>query len=185
VSRAFVVASPRQLRAIASPGRDDIVDAVGAIGPCTVAQIARFLGLSRESIYYHVRALRDCGLLMESLGPGDRKKSVACYDLPGRPFVVRFDLRTPASRQAVVTLGGARLRAAKRGFERACHKGSVEVDGPRRNLWASRWKGWLSKKELEAANELLWRLYGLLFARKAPNRRCYELTLVLAPVERR
>jgi DNA-binding transcriptional ArsR family regulator len=181
VNRPYIVTSPKQFEAIASPGRDDILDAVNAIGPCTVAQIARFLGRSRESTYYHVRTLRDCGLLLENHGRTESKKPVASYDLPGRPIVVYFNLSTPSSRRAVIGLASARLRAAKRGFERACRSNNVVVDGPRRDLWAARWKGWLSPKELEEANKLILQLYGL-FKRETASRKCYEMTLAFAPV---
>jgi predicted transcriptional regulator len=87
--RPYVVTSLTQLLAIASPGREEIIDAVGFLGSCTVAELARFVGRSRHALYYHVRALRDCGLLLETHHSGEGKRTTARYDLPGRPLSVR------------------------------------------------------------------------------------------------
>ncbi|MBA3346466.1 MAG: helix-turn-helix transcriptional regulator [Gemmatimonadales bacterium] len=185
MDRPYVVTSLNQLLAIASPGREDIVDAVGVIGPCTVPDLARFLGRSRQALYYHVRALRDCGLLLETHQAGEGKKLTARYDLPGRPLSVRYDLSTERARRAVIALGRARLRGAARGFVRACSPGIATLDGPRRNLWVARWKGWLSDRELEEANRHLSRLIDLLQHHAGPakgGRRAHEITFAIAPI---
>jgi DNA-binding transcriptional ArsR family regulator len=185
MSRPYVVTSLKQLLVLASPGREDITDAVGAIGPCTVTELARFVGQSRNALYYHVRALRDAGLLLESVRSGEGKKTTAYYDVPGRPLSVRYDLGTTSARRAVIRLARSRLGSATRGFIRACKPEIATVEGPRRNLWMARWKGWLSPAELEEANEHLARLIELLrhdAGSPVAKRRLHEFTLVVAPV---
>jgi predicted transcriptional regulator len=184
MTKPFLVTSAKQLHVIASPGRDEIVDVVGLVGPCSITELAGALGRSRNSLYYHVRALRDSGLLVETHRSGEGKKTTAYYDLPGRPLAVHFDLSTKERKQAVVALARARIRSAARGFERACRPGVVTVDGPRRNLWATRLKGWLSDKALEEANALLARLIDLVGRGRGASvegKRSYEFTFVLAP----
>jgi len=182
---AYVVKSTRQLLAISSPGREEIIDAVGLIGPCTVPELARFLGRSRHVLYYHVRALRACGLLLESRQSGDGKKSTSSYDVPGRPLSVHFDLGTKRTRRAVVALARSRLKSAMRGFLRACHPDVSITDGPRRNLWATHWKGHLSAKELAEFNRHLVHLVDMLrrgTQQKGARGAAYEFTFALAPV---
>lgn len=184
MKRPFIVSSTRQLQAIASPGRDEILDAAGVIGPCTVGELARFLGRSRHALYYHVRALTRCGLLREARSTGDGGRATAKYATPGRPLVVRFDLRTARARQAVHQLAAARLRSAGRGFVRACHgRRSLVVKGPRRNLWATRWTGTLTPRALREANRLFARLIDLFGTRHSrhSDEHLFELTFVLAP----
>ena len=181
----YFVTSTRQLLALASPGREDIIDAVAVLGPCSVPQIARFLGRSRQSLYYHVQALRDCGLLLESGVRGNGTRPTAIYDLPGRPVIVRYDLGTPRTRKAVVALGRSRLRSGARGFARACRSGAAVTEGPRRNLWVAHWKGWLTEEDLEEANRLLASLVEVFrHGSDAPGgpRQPHELTFALAPV---
>jgi predicted transcriptional regulator len=183
--KPFVITSVRQLLVVASPGREDLVDAVAVLGPCTITELARFVGRSRNALYYNVKALRDCGLLLESRRSGQGKKATAYYDVPGRPMVVRFDLATERTRKAVIALAKIRLRSAARGFVRACRPDVATVEGPTRNLWVTRWKGWLSNRELEEANAHLARLIELLRHRAGPvsaKRKLHEFTFVLAPI---
>jgi len=181
----YRVTSLKQLLVLASPGREDIIDAVGVIGPSTIPELAQFVGRSRNALYYPVRALRDCGLLLETHHSGEGRKTTARYDLPGRPLSVSYDLSTERARRAVIALGRTRLRSAARGFERACRSGASTTEGPRRNLWVARWKGWLSNAELEEANAHLSRLIDLLqhdSGGPIEQRRLHEFTFALAPI---
>ena len=185
MTRPYIVTSLKQLLAVASPGREDITDALAVLGPSSVPELAKFIGRSRNALYYHVRALRDCGLLIETKHSGEGTRTTARYDLPGRPLSVRYDLSTARSRRAVIALARTRLRSAMRGFLRAARPELAVTEGPRRNLWVARWKGWLSPKELEAVNEHLSELIKLL--RPEPgdprlNRKAHELTFAIAPI---
>jgi DNA-binding transcriptional ArsR family regulator len=184
MSRPYVVSTPKQIAAISSPGRDEMIDMIGIIGPCTVGELARAMGRSRHALYYHLRALVACGLLKEKRARKDAKREAARYEVVGRPIVVRFDLGTAKSKRAVLDLAHARLRSGARGFDRACHPQIAEVEGPRRNLWATRWKGWLSPAELEEVNRCFGKLIDAMQARpgdERQRRKCYELTFVFAP----
>jgi DNA-binding transcriptional ArsR family regulator len=185
MSKPYVVTSKRQLMVIASPGREEVIDAVGLIGPCTAPELARFLGRSRHALYYHLRALRDCGLLIESRHSGEGRKTTSRYDVPGRPLSVRYDLSTERSRQAVIALARSRLRSAARGFLRACRRDLATTEGPRRNLWVAHWKGWLSPSELAEFNRHLNHLINMLrrgAQEKGARRTAHEFTFALAPV---
>ena len=57
------ISSPRQIRALISPVRQDIVDTVEAAGPCSVADLACLLGMPADGLYYHIRCLTRAGLL--------------------------------------------------------------------------------------------------------------------------
>jgi DNA-binding transcriptional ArsR family regulator len=184
-TRPYVVKSHKQLLALASPGREDITDAVAVLGPCGVSELARFLGRSRHALYYHVRVLRDCGLLVETHVEGKGVKPTAHYDLPGRPILVRYDLSSPKTRRAVIALGRARFRSGQRGFVRACASNDPVVEGRRRNLWVAHWKGWLTVSDLEKANRLLTELVDVFTPSVDDSRRArspYELTFAVAPV---
>jgi hypothetical protein len=129
--------------------------------------------------------MRDCGLLVETMVKEKGAKPTAYYDLPGRPFVTRYDLSSPKTRRAVVAIGKARFRAGQRGFIRACASDNAVVEGPRRNLWVAHWKGWLTEKDLEKANRLLAELVDVFTPPAggiAKKRSPYELTFAIAPV---
>jgi biotin operon repressor len=160
-SQPYFVTSLNQLLTLASPGREDIIDAVNVLGQCSVPEIAHFLGRPRNALYYHVRALRDRGLLVESTSQRDGIKPTALYDLPGRPVIVRYDLTSPRIRKAVVRLGRLRFRAGERAFVRACTPDVAVTQGPMRNLWVSHWKGRLTDAQLREANVLFNKLVDL------------------------
>jgi DNA-binding transcriptional ArsR family regulator len=180
----YLVSAPGQIAAISSPGRDEIVDMIGIIGPCTVAELARAVGRSRHALYYHVRALAASGLIRGVPGRKRGGREAVRYEVVGRPLTVRFDLATMKSRRAVLDLAHARLRSGKRGFDRACTPDIAVVDGERRNLWATRWKGWLSPSELEEVNRCFGTVINLMRSQpgeQRSQRQCYEFTFVFAP----
>jgi biotin operon repressor len=184
-TRPYVVTTYKQVLALASPGREDIIDAVAILGRCGISDMAKFLGRSRHSLYYHVKALRDCGLLVETKIRGMGVKPTAHYDLPGRPILVRYDLGSEKSRRAVIALGRARFRSGQRGFVRGCSSKSAVVEGPGRNLWVAHWKGWLTATDLGKANRLLHQLVDIFTPSVADSkdlRSPYELTFAVAPV---
>jgi hypothetical protein len=78
------------------------------------------------------------------------------------------------------------LRIASRDFAAAIASPDAVVDGPRRELWAARGKGWVSAADLEELNRLLQRLADMLRQpRRGADDRLISLCFVLAPVAAR
>jgi len=185
MTKPYFVESPAQLSALASPGREDLLDAVGLLGPCKVSDLARFLGRSPHALYYHLRQLLRHDLLLESRRLDERNTPAAYYDVPGRPIIVRYDLSTKRGRRAVTNLGTLRLRSAIRGFVRACRVGNATTRGSLRNLWVAHWKGWLSDQDLARTNRIFQELVALFRrAGSAPRkgRRPHEISFAIAPI---
>ena len=136
------------MRAVISPARDEILDAVAANGPCTVMWLGAFLGRKPDSLYHHVRVLRRVGLLLETLSPNSQGRATAVYDVPGRPIFLRYELGDPRKVRAVTAYAGSALRIAHRRFAQGFKSDHAVVRGPARNLWAARWRGWLTQTEL-------------------------------------
>jgi hypothetical protein len=99
-------------------------------------------------------------------------------------FVVQYELASVGERQAVIALGKSRFRSGTRGFIRACHSSLAVTKGPKRNLWASHWKGWLSDTELTKVNKLFLEILGVFRNERTARvgRTPHELTFALAPV---
>ncbi len=76
------------------------------------------------------------------------------------------------------------LRVAGRDFTRALADPSSIVEGPLRELWAARNKGWVGDAELAEINRLLLRINTLLRRPRSPTRdRLVALSWILAPVD--
>ncbi len=181
----FVIDTARQVRALRAPVRQEIVDAVQAEGPCSVAQLGARLGRAADSLYYHIRALTRLGLLIERDSPGPGRRA-AMVDVPGRPMRIRYRPGDPAQASALQELAGAMLRLAARDFRAGLASPAAVPDGPRRNLWAARVNGRLSPARVARLTALLREAASIiaLASRRdgGDGRPLIALTFVLTPV---
>ena len=184
-SKGFPVADRRQIRALASPIRQDILDAVTAIGPCSVAELAAALGRPADGLYYHIKRLLDVRLLIAKDDAGGLR-----LDSARKGLYLEYRPADRANRAGVLRVIGAMVRSAERTFRRGFVPGVAVVKGPRRNLWAGHSRGALSPAELAEVNRLLDRLNAVMRSgrrdrnrRRTANRSLYELTFILAPAK--
>jgi Helix-turn-helix domain len=182
--RPAVITDLAQIRALASPVRQEVVDAVTAIGPVSVAALARSLGRAPNALYFHIQKLETLGLLVRRDGAAARGRPSTFYDVPGRPMILIYQPGQSRTKTPMGKLVRSMLSSAGRSFVRAYRPDVAVVDGADRNLWASRSKRMLSPRELREVNRHLRALVALLNQPKpAPTGkgRLMELTFVLAP----
>jgi hypothetical protein len=195
-----VITDLAQIRGLASPIRQEIVDAVTAMGPVSVATLARSLGRAPNALYFHIQKLERLGLLVRceetAIGTPPQSRSRATraatgrgrpstsYDVPGRPMMLAYQPGQSRTRAPMGKLVRSMLSSAGRSFVRAYRPDVAVVDGPDRNLWASRSKRMLSPRELRQVNTHLRALVAILNQPKPASRgkgRLVELTFVLTP----
>lgn len=179
------IGQPRQIAALASPMRLAIVDALEGAGPCSVAELAAVIGARPDGLYYHLRILKRCGLIVmdESVSPAGREQVVV--DVPGRPIQLKYVPRRRSNVASVTRVVAVILRASLRNFREAFSSAPV-VAGPRRELWAGHRIARLTPEHLEMLNRLLHRLIELLGEEREEraNSRLYSFTFVLSPLGR-
>ncbi len=168
------------MRALISPVRQNIVDALESAGPRSVAELAALLGQAPDALYFHLRHLLRAGLVVEA----DRRKNgrhvAAIYDLALRPM--RLDYAKPARPADVSAVIASALRLATRDFKRAIGRDDVPVQGPERELWGARFKGWVTAAQLAEINVLLHRVSDVIRSgAPGPRTRPVSLSFVLAP----
>jgi|ERR1017187_7652657 predicted transcriptional regulator len=61
---AYVVRNEKQLAALASSARPEIVDVLSQMGTVSVAELASALGRPADSLYYHLKVLKEIGLVV-------------------------------------------------------------------------------------------------------------------------
>jgi DNA-binding transcriptional ArsR family regulator len=174
-----------QIETLSSPIRQDIVDTVDALGSCSVTELAKVLGRPADGLYYHVKALQRAHLLEVSVAiRGGRRETR--LSLEGRQFI-RYKPAQATNRAAVLRVVSAMLRNARRHFARGLRAEGAVVGGARRNLWAARTRGGLSRNGLREVNRLLHALLRAFERPKATGSRrdLYEVTFVLAPAHMR
>lgn len=172
---------PEQAEALVSPVRQEIVNALSAAGPSTVAQIARLLGRRPDTLYYHVAALERVGLLVRSGRVRAGKRFGVVYDVPARP--IRIERGGAVSDEAIARVVRASLRLADRDFRRALKEGAAVTHGPGRNLRGGRVKGWIDEADLPELNDLIARICDILErGEPRPGARLQSFSYVLTPV---
>lgn len=178
--------SPDQIRVIAAPRRLEVLEALQARGPSSVAEIARQLGRRPDRVHYHFNALARAGFLRRlprSAQRAGRGRPAAIWEVAGPGFFSHsLQPRSAASRRAWTAAAAALLRAANRDLARAVAAGAARDRGPRRNAEVLRRKAWLTDRDLRELARRMAALDSFLISRAQPGRgRLHVLTLALAP----
>ncbi len=166
---------------LASPTRIEIVDTLETLdAPASVIELAAQLGRPADGLYYHLRQLAAGGLVEQLDTPDGRRYRRRSSD----PLRLRYRPGATANADAVGRVAASVLRVAGRDFARALSDPDSVVEGPQRELWAARGKGWVGTAELTEINRLLARLTDLL-QRPRPKRggKLVALSWVLAPLD--
>lgn len=179
----FWITRPAQVRALVSPVRQELIDALESAGPCTMARLGELLGRRPDGLYFHIRQLIRVGLIVEREPHREGRHVSAVYDLPGRPVRLRY--AAPASAKDLAAVVAAALRTGSREFA-AGVRGHLRggADEPPAGLWGARAKGWLTDGETAEVRRLLSAAMTIL-RRGAPREgtRPVSLSLALAPVD--
>jgi len=177
-----------QLKALVSPVRQDIVDTLQSLGTASTTDLAEQLGRPADGLYYHVRALLKAGLVVSAGNRPQGGRNEALYRTAAPEHGMKLSYEQPGrnARATLERLVASMLRTANRNFREALARPEIETEGPERELWAARGKGWVTQAELRRANALLDELGQLLAQRRSPRRdRLVSLTFVLAPARKR
>jgi DNA-binding transcriptional ArsR family regulator len=176
------VEDAQEIELLASPTRIELVDTLEALGgEASVAELAAQLGRPADGLYYHLRQLAEGGLLIEEATPSGRRYRTRTP--AGERLRLRYKPGKTANAKAVGGVAASVLRIAGRDFTRALADPEAIVDGPMRELWAARNKGWVGRAELAEINRLLLRVAELLHRPRAASRdRLIVLSWILAPI---
>ena len=178
------VTSAPQIRALASTVRQELIDALQALGQASVPELAQQLARPADALYYHVRALQRVGLLRQVGSRQQGRHVEAVYSTVAPEQVLKLSYKTGATAEnaALKQLVGGMLRVSGRAFSAALGDADCVTEGPHRELWAGRIQGWLTPAALTRANSLLQEL-GELFApgQRPADSRLFALQFLLSP----
>lgn len=179
-----LVSRPAQLRALASPARQELLDLLARIGPASAADLARLVRRPADGLYYHLRALRRAGLVTDAGTRLRTGRPEALFQSAHRQPMIRHDPGPGGNSPGVTAIVASMLRLGSRDFRRAAASASVRTSGPRRELWALRVTGWLSPRELGRVNRRMGALRDAV-GRPGPRGKLYAITILLTPLEHR
>lgn len=175
----YWIKEPAQIKALTSPMRQEIVDAVAALGPCSMTELAEHLGRAADSLYFHVRKLVKVKLLREVEKRKEGRHVWAIYALPARQVRMVY---SPAMLKTIRKVVAGAMRLSLREFNQALLQKNGSFTGPHRNLWGGRMKGWLTPEDLVEVNQIIERLLFLMQKQgPGPGRTIHSLGWVLSP----
>ena len=171
---------------LAFPLRVEMIEQIRNLGPVSIAQLARQMDRSPNSLYYHVRALAKAGVLVVRGSRRGVRRSEAVYDLAATRIAMACSTASPADREAAIRNVSALLRLAGREFRRAIDSTDAVSSGLPRNICGRRFRAWLRDQDLIRVNRLLDRIDRILVqANKRRKGRPFALTTVLVPLARK
>ena len=82
--KTFILRQVKQIRALSGPAQNQIVGTLERVGPSTATELSVQLGIPAESLYYHLRRLKEVGVLVEAgrRSPGARSPSPEAGSTP-------------------------------------------------------------------------------------------------------
>lgn len=179
------IRKPVQVRALRSPVRQEIVDALEAGGPATMAELAHGLGRRPDALYFHVRQLLRVSLIRELTPRREGRHVASVYDVAWRPM--RLSYESGVSGKSLSAVVGAAMRLAVRDFAASARIKPPGAAGAGRpaHLWGARRVGWLDPDEINRVNRLLEEASNILRQGKPrKGSRAMSLSFVLSPSHR-
>jgi DNA-binding transcriptional ArsR family regulator len=182
-SASGVIEDAKKIAVLATPIRLELVTTIQALGgAATAAELAVQLGRPADGLYYHLRALARGGLVEERAEAGARRYHLTIPE--GEHLSLRYKPGASANAKAVARVASSMSRLAQRDFARALSQVGTVVEGPSRELWVARLRGWVDPAELAEVNQLLHRLSDLLFkTRPARTGKLIAMHWILAPID--
>lgn len=156
------IRSPRAARALASPLRQEIVDALVSGGAATIAAIAASLERRPDTLYFHLRALERAGLVRRIGTHGSGRSAAALFDVPARPMRLDYGGRPPQRAARLGPTLDSLLRLARRDVRRALSHAHTRAEGEARELWVGRVRGRIGRGQLERVNALLAECFSII-----------------------
>jgi DNA-binding transcriptional ArsR family regulator len=181
--KEYVVHTEKEMVALASSARQEIVDVLAEMGTVSVAELAAALNRPADGLYFHLRALQKAGLVKCGGVRSSSGRKEALYRTIAPELSLEYLPRSKSKRKRVTAIVGSMLRLGIRDFKRGLQDESVSVSGERRELWALRKTGRLSMSQIADVNRSIKRLKGAVTSAR-PHGRLYSITVLLTPLER-
>ncbi len=179
------VHTDEQWEALASEPRHEVMQFLGALGPCSIAELAHAMNAAPDGLYHHVKRLLGAGLIRSVGERHTGRRREAIYDLTAQRL--RFDVDIPTGRNAdrLRELLRERLVHAEKNFGRALAAKEVRLDEPLADSMIEGVSSWLDDESFQKVMRHLQSAVQIMAAEKRTRRgRLYSVTIVMSPTIR-
>jgi DNA-binding transcriptional ArsR family regulator len=180
----FVVQDKKHLAALTSSSRQEIVDVLSQMGTVSVGELAATLGRPADALYYHLRVLKQSGLVLRAgyQGQGVHKEELIRTVSSG--LKLQYRPGKSGNGKQINAIVGSMLRLGIRDFQHAFQRGEARVSGSGRELWALRKTGWLTPEEIVSLSQSIEALAKAV-SKPRGRGRLYGITVLLTPLDHR
>jgi len=180
---AHLVLKLKQIDALKSKLRAQIVDLIFNAGEMTAAEIGAELDQKQTTLYRHLDLLVEVGLLIEGEPARAGKALARVFKAPARTLKYQdVEKAPPQMRRAVGDLMAYELRLAAKETASAYAEGECTTRVPSAQLNYASVTGWLSAKERARVNELLTEIRTIVQASShAPGKSLQTITFASRP----
>jgi DNA-binding transcriptional ArsR family regulator len=175
------IADPRQLKALSTPIRHDIVDRLTALGPLPVKELADVLGRKPTAIYRHLITLEKLGLVAASRVSGARGRPAMIYCAAAPRMRIARAPRVKGNRGPMAKIASAMARQAARKYTAAFRSNDWIVEGAKRNHGFVALVSAPSNKRLAKINALLDELTHLIWTPDPKPGKRIRVTWFMSP----
>jgi predicted ArsR family transcriptional regulator len=179
--QAHGIAEPRQLRALSTPIRHDIVDRLAALGPLSVKHLADTLGRKPTAIYRHLVTLEKLGLVESARLSGQRGRPAMIYRAAAPRMRIARAPRIKGNRGPMAKIANAMARQAAREYAAAFKSDDWVVEGAKRNHGFVEFLSAPSSKRLAKINALLDELAHLIWTPDPKPGKPIRVTWFMSP----
>jgi len=183
-SRVSVISRIDQMQVLSSPVRQELLDVLARMGTVSLAELGAVLGRPADGLYYHVRLLKQRGLVRSAGSRVVRGRREELFRTVAPQFGLRYAVAPSPRAQAVTDIVSSMLRLGGRDFRRALASADNRLEGPERDVWAMRTTGWLTPSQIRRVNQMILAL-SKQATRQSPGGRLYSLTVLLTPLNHR
>jgi len=184
--RTLVIRDPKMVRALRTPLRREILEALIRLRSSSVKDLGAEIGRTPAALYYHVHELARVGLIRETEKRGGGKRRQSMYEPVAGRIVIDRTVRTGPFIGALADLQRSTLRTAERELARALE--SAQRAGVPRADAASliRSTARLKLKAAKQAQKKLRDLAQFIAENDDPSAAgTYAVTAALVPLKRR
>jgi DNA-binding transcriptional ArsR family regulator len=180
----YAVRGKKQLAALASSARQEVVDVLSQMGTVSVSELATALGRPADALYYHLRSLENSGLVVRERDRRQGSRQEKLYRTVSPDLQLQYKIGRKGNVREITAIVGSMLRLGIRDFRNAFRSGRARVAGPGRELWALRKTGWLKRREITGVNKVIESLLNDV-AKPRGGGRLYAITVLLTPLDHR
>lgn len=184
--RRHKISDPSELMAISSPIRAQIIGIMENRDEYSVREIAEYLSMPAESVYYHVHQLVKAGLLVRKGQRPCTTRSEAVYQLLAGSICVDWENKTSAFLEALKKASRGAHRLSERMVDEAIDSGMCKLGGPNADARIQQESVRMSKKKLRELIAMLIDVDNFVMENNDPDEETtYVVTASVAPILRK